>query len=280
LSAAAFVPTATWAVPDNADLGAPLLTATQPDGTSTLQANDARLSAKVCAVGGVLYAVHNTQWNNRVAIRWYRVRAADNALLESGTIADPDMDLLFPSIAANAYGTVVVAFNGTGLGTPVSCFAMAGQTINGATSFGSPVLIRSGATSYHGDDEVLAEFLGGPLLSRWGDYSATSVDPSDPNRFWTIQMFPSDAANADVWSTQITELVTGPQVLLTIASSGPQVTVSWPTGFPAYHLQSATNLVSGAIWSNVSQSAATNGNQLVVTLPASTGRQLFRLEQQ
>jgi len=58
--------------------------------------------AQQCAVGGILYAVHNTYLSNHIAIRWYRIRAADNVLLESGTITDPDLDLFFPSIAANS----------------------------------------------------------------------------------------------------------------------------------------------------------------------------------
>ncbi len=280
LTPTSFTPTAPWVVPYNDVLGAPAFAASQPDGTQMLQANDARLSARVYAVGGVLYAVHNTYWNNRIAIRWYRVRAADNVLLESGTISDPELDLFFPSIAANAYGVVVIAFNGSGPGTTISCYAVTGQTVNGVTSFGSRVLLQSGVTSYHGDDELLGTLLDQPTLSRWGDYSAISVDPSDPNQFWTIQMFPSDTANEDVWSTQITQLVTTPQLFLAINPSGASLAISWPAGFPAFHLQFATALGSSLTWSNVSQSPMTNGGQVVVTLSPSGFRQFFRLQKQ
>ena len=44
--------------------------------------------------------------------------------------------------------------------------------------------------------------------SRWGDYSATTVDPDDDRRFWTIQEWVS-ADN--VWSTQITEIIIVPE---------------------------------------------------------------------
>src|SRR5439155_13743405 len=163
-----------------------------------------RFSAKVYCVGGVLYAVHNTYLNGRIAIRWYRIRAADNVLLESGTIADTNLDLFFPSIAANAYGVVVIAFNGCSINTFISCYAMAGQTINGVTAFGNRLLLQASADSYHGFDEAGL----GNETSRWGDYSATSVDPSDPNRFWAIQMYDSGSQFDlwSVWSTQITEL--------------------------------------------------------------------------
>jgi len=278
MDSAVVIPTATWEVPDNPDYGAPLLTATQPDGTSALMANDARISAKMYAVSGVLYAVHNTEVDNHIAIRWYRIRAADNALLESGTIADPNMDLFFPSISANAFGVIVIGYNGSGPSTPVSCYAIAGQTIAGQTSFGTPLLLQAGATSYHGDDEVVAGLLGTPPFSRWGDYSATSPDPADPNRFWTIQMLPSDSANQDVWSTQITELITTSQILLSLQAGGGNVTISWPAAATGYQLQVASSVATPTAWSNVSQTPQTNASQIYVTLPASASQQFFRLK--
>jgi hypothetical protein len=276
LSSATFIPTASWEVPDSPYLPAPVFHPIQPDGTDTLQANEARFSAKVYSVGGILYAAHNTEVNGRIAIRWYRIRAADNVLLEWGTIADTNLDLFFPSIAANSYGVVVIAFNGCSINTFISCYAMSGQTINGVTSFGSRLLLQASTLSYHGFDETFE----GNETSRWGDYSTTSVDPSDPNRFWTIQMYanPDDLFDS-VWSTQITELITTPQLLLGIKPVGTNVLISWPTGFPGYHLQFATNLATLTVWSNVTQTLATNGNQVSVSVTASGVRKFFRLQQ-
>ncbi len=276
LSPSTFIPTLPWVVPDNDDLGVPQFAAAQPDGTKNLIADDARLLAKVYAVAGVLYAVQTTEFNNHLAIRWYRVRAADNTLLESGTISDPNLDLFYPSIAANSNGVVVIGYNSSGSGALISCYAMAGQTIGGITTFGSPILMQAGATAYQGDDEILAELLGEPAVSRWGDYSATSVDPSDPNRFWTIQMYPSDS---DVWSTQITELTTTaatPPLLLNISRVGPNVALSWPL-VQGYQLQSTASLNGTGGWSNVTQTPITNANNLVVTMPISSDSQFFRL---
>jgi hypothetical protein len=275
LTTATFIPTLPWVVPDSAYLPGPAFAPIQPDGTDTLVANDARLSAKVYAVGGVLYAVHNTELNNHIAIRWYRIRAADQVLLESGTIADPNLDLFFPSIAANAYGVIVIGFNGCGASTFISCYAMVGQTFNGVTTFGNRVLLQASTLDYHD----FYEQLGLNTTSRWGDYSATSVDPSDPNRFWTLQMYATDSVDfGSVWTTQITELVTAPLVSLAIAPVGTNVTLSWSSAFAGFQLQSATNLVSPVAWSDVTQVRQTNGNQLVVQLPAPTGSQFFRLK--
>jgi len=50
LGASTFITVTPYMVPYNADLGAPIFTALQPDGTTTLQANEARFCAKAYTV--------------------------------------------------------------------------------------------------------------------------------------------------------------------------------------------------------------------------------------
>lgn len=269
-----------YQVPYDSQQGVPLFTPMQPDGTTMLAGNDARFSARVYAVGGVIYAVHNTELNGHIAIRWYRISATNDTVLESGTIADPNLDLFFPSIAANADGTVVIACNGSSISTYVSCYAVVGQTVNGVTTFGNLLLLQSGVTSYHGDDETIYDpLLGIPPLSRWGDYSTLSVDPDDPAHFWCIQMYPSDAANSDVWSTQITEVMTSlPAPQLSITLAGANAVVSWSGYASGYQLQSTASLTPPIAWSNVAQTPSTNGDTISVLMPISGGQQFFRLQ--
>ncbi len=273
-----------YQVPDNDIAGVPQFTALQPDGTTTLQANDARLSAKVYAVNGILYAVHNTLFNGRLAIRWYRIRAADQALLEQGTLADPNQDLYFPSIAVNQYGVVVIGCNGSGSTTELSCYAYVGETKNGTTTFGSPILLQTGSGSYHDINELTYQLMHdldptyALVNSRWGDYSALSVDPNDPTHFWTIQMFPS-AVSADTggtWSTQITEIIATAPPTLTIANSGTNVLVGWPLYASSYQLQTTTNLVAG--WTAITAGISTNGFNLSALVAKSATAKFFRLK--
>jgi hypothetical protein len=234
----------------------------QPDGTANLGDGDSRLSARVYTVGGVIYAVHNIEVGTNAAIRWYRINATDYTLLEAGTITNADLDLFFPSISATSNGVIVIACNGSGINTPVSSFAYAGQTVNGATEFGDPVLLQAGTIgNYH--DGIAYE-------SRWGDYSTTSADPSDPSRFWTIQLLPITSNN---WVTRITEILVRPQLAITTSDSN--VTVSWPVFGANYQLQSSANLVNG--WSVVPQTPSTNGGTISVSLPAGASQQFFRL---
>jgi hypothetical protein len=283
LSPATSLAVSPYVVPFSDIMGVPLFGAAQPDGTATLQANDARLSAKVYAVGGVLHAVHSTDVNGRVGIRWYRIRAADAVVLESGTIADPALDLYYPSIAANADGAMVIAYNASGLSMFVSSYAVAGATVAGVTSFSSPLLLKAGSVSYHDLNEILAELLGDPpVFSRWGDYSSLSVDPSDPSRFWVIQMCASDVGSFEegIWSTQITELVVAAPAQLSITRSNSFGLVSWPATAGAYHLESNSNLAAAGNWAPIAATNfSTNNGRIYFQTPLTNGPTFFRLHQ-
>jgi len=114
------------------------------------------------------------------------------------------------------------------------------------------------------------------LISRWGDYTSTSVDPSDPNRFWTIQMYP-DPLDTDVWSTEITELITYYPVL-SISRSNTVAFVSWPQTSLPFKLESSST-ATGA-WAVVSQNLSTNNGKVVYQKPVAGANTFFRLHQQ
>ena len=277
-----------YVCPFNSDAGAPLFTATQPDGTQTLQANDPRFSAKVYRVGDVLYGVHNTELNNHIAIQWYRVSATNGALLEQGMISDTNLDLFYPNIIANSSGTVVIGCNGSGISAYISSFAYIGQTVNGVTTFNPSLLLQPGVASYHDLNELEAQLIGDPPVdSRWGDYNGISVDPADPTQFWAIQIIPTDVDNSSstgigqgIWSTWITQLIaTPPQPQLAIAPSGANVLISWPSSAGGFQLQSNTNLVSSNTWVTVTQPLSTNGNVISTTVPTTGSQKFFRLKQ-
>ncbi|MEI6076035.1 MAG: hypothetical protein WCS94_10700 [Verrucomicrobiota bacterium] len=237
----------------------------QPDGQVTLDDGDARIGSFVFQVGDSIYATHAVQVGTRAAIRWYRISAASQTLLESGTISDPDLDLFYPSIAAATNGMVVIGFNGCSINNFISAYAVAGQTINEVTRFGDKILLKAGTANYE-------ESVNGS--NRWGDYSTTTVDAGNPNHFWTIQEFAS--AN-NVWSTQVTELVLAetPPVLQ-IMTTPDTCSLSWSTNNIGYTLEVASDPISGN-WQTVPNLVSVAGNQNKVILPVTTGNQFFRL---
>jgi hypothetical protein len=242
--------------------------ALQPDGTTDLVDWDASFTSHARCVGGVLYAAHTIQLGERVAIHWYRVSATNHTLLESGTITDPNLDLYYPSIAANTNGTVVLAFNGSGSNTFVSCLAVVGQTVDGVTTFGNLLLLQAGTASYQNPDSYSD--------NNWGTYSTTCVDPTDPNAFWTINTY---ADGPTTWATQITQLLTSPSPQLSIVNTGTNLLLSWPVTTAPFQLQSAPTLTGNGAWSSVVQTLTTNGSTISVLVPATGADAFFRLVQ-
>ena len=253
----------------------------QPDpAANDLDDGDARISAIVRQVGNVIYAVHaveanahldtNTNWTGQAAIRWYKINAADRSIIQSGTLSDPVLHYFFPSIAANADGTVVIGCNGCSTNSFVSSYAFVGETVNGVTTFGPPLLLEAGSASYKDTQPSYG-------ATRWGDYSATSVDPTDPTRFWTIQMVPSAP---QVYFTQITEVRAVTQPALALALTSTNVTLSWPVTVASFDLQTASDLSPASVWSPASAIYATNSGVVLATVPASPAGAFFRLKLQ
>jgi hypothetical protein len=240
----------------------------QPDGSSNLDDGDARISASIREVGSILYVVHNTQLGNVAALRWYRINATNQTVLESGTISDPTNDLFYPSIAANSAGTVVIAYNGSSTNTFVSSFATAGTTVNGVTTFGQPLLLKSGTASYQ-----LPDPNSDPQnrTSRWGDYGSVCVDPIDSSRFWTIQQIPT---GRQTWSTQVTELLTGYPTLL-FSTSGTNLLLSWSGTL--FTLESTPKL-NNATWTPVGQNLSTNNGVVTAQIAMTSASEFFRLQ--
>jgi hypothetical protein len=186
----------------------------QPNGTRTLDGGDFRIgSDNVFEVGGKIWAAQSiltsAATGNGVynAIRWYEIDEATNTLLQSGTISDPHHDYIYPSIAANNAGNVVIGFTGTGDNTttdfPGSWYT-AGTTSGGVTTFGTPQLLKQGSGNYSISDGT---------RNRWGDFSAISVDPTNANDFWIAEevAIPGVQSLPVLWGTQISEIQFTPE---------------------------------------------------------------------
>ncbi|MBI1789774.1 MAG: hypothetical protein HYR60_19760 [Acidobacteria bacterium] len=173
----------------------------QPDGTTDIDTLDRRISASAVQVGSLLYIVQTHGVAGRSALRWTVLNEATNAVLAQGDIADSNFDLYYGAISANLFGDVVIAYSrsGTGAGDFIGSYASIGRFDGVNMTFDTPLQLRAGLANYH---------LGGGTDERWGDYSAVVRDPSDPTIFWAFQEF---AGLGNVWSTQISELITTPE---------------------------------------------------------------------
>lgn len=173
-------------------------TVDQPGPAQNIEANDWRFSANSVVKNGTVYAVQSVEDSGRAAVRFLRIDSASGAVLQNQVIADPTLALTFPSIAVNDYGEVVIGVTGTSTTEYASSYAIVGDaSVGGSVQFNSPpMLLKAGVDSY-----VQTDSQG---RNRWGDYSATTVDPADPSIFWTTQEYVS---NTNHWSTQVSEVI-------------------------------------------------------------------------
>jgi hypothetical protein len=190
----------------------------QPGSKADIDAGNSRFSGNVVMqhipgrTNPSLWAVQSVEINGRAAIEWYEIDAVTNALLQNGEISDPSLAFNYPSIAVNDFGDVVIGFSGGDPSTYISTFVVVGRTQAGVTTLLAPQLTKAGVSDY--------QRLDSNNRNRWGDYSATVVDPGDEKRFWTMQEFVS---STDIWSIQFTEIILPPDLCF-IESNGDNVT--------------------------------------------------------
>ena len=174
-----------------------------------LEQNGNFIRGNVVQQGDSLWAVHSVRGSgSNLAVRWYEIHEPTNTMLQTGLIENLLEDYVYPSIAVNEFGQVVIGYTCTGGGLAASACVSAGETLEGVTEFDPPLLLRLGAGYYYQDY--------GTGRNRWGDYSATVVDPATPCTFWTFQEFVAAAAEGEVgppplsggglWGTEITQL--------------------------------------------------------------------------
>ncbi len=191
--------------------------AAQPGSSATIDTNDDRLSSSLITDGSGniwgIQSVLNPNNSNLSALRWFEVKPVSTVgnggsapdIIAQGVVSDPNNSLYFGSIAVNAAGKVVIGFTESGSIFP-SAYAMVGNLADTHITFGSPLLLHAGQAAY-----------GNAGANRWGDYSSTWIDPTNPNIFWTFQEY---AISSGQWGTQIAEISVPEPAALTILGLG------------------------------------------------------------
>lgn len=168
---------------------------TQPGGT-VYDPGDNRISSGPYQVGNLIYYANNVSNGGSDQIQWGVIDVSTLSLVQSGYIAMNGLALTYPSISANANGTFVIGFNGSGSTADIGAYAVVCSELTGVCA--APTLVYAGLA-----DNYNVTF-GGPS-NRWGDYSWTTVDPTDPSNFWLFQEIP---LTNSTWGTVITEIGT------------------------------------------------------------------------
>jgi hypothetical protein len=119
---------------------------------------------------------------DRTAIQWFKlqINPTGNCLEYEthGRIFDPNSIspqwYYYPSLMVNAAGDMVAGFGGSSETSFLSAFYY--WRLQDGTSAESARVLKAGEDLYWGGEQ-------------WGDYTFTSLDPSDSLSFWTVQQY-------------------------------------------------------------------------------------------
>ncbi len=160
--------------------------AIQPSTNKRIKTNDNRLINAVVR-NGHLWTAHTGGLPagggaNRTAIFWYEANPVTPSLIQSGVIdGGSGIFYMFPSINVNKHNDVVIGFSHSDNTHYAEAVFSSRQSGDTAGWMSAPQVIKQGLDVY------VKDFNHGRI--RWGDYSATAVDPADDTTFWTIQEY-------------------------------------------------------------------------------------------
>jgi hypothetical protein len=149
--------------------------ATQPGTTTRLDTLDGRFVNASTQVGTTLWNTHAvaTATGGIPRVRWYRINTTLNNIAQQSTISEASAGThsFNASIAANDSNGAVITYTSSSTTVRAQMRFTGKQAAD--VSMPTGTLVATSAFSFTT-----------PNPSRWGDYSAVSVDPTNQNRFW------------------------------------------------------------------------------------------------
>ncbi|MEO5357185.1 MAG: hypothetical protein H7844_07800 [Nitrospirae bacterium YQR-1] len=173
-----------------------LPSASQSGSSIGLDTGDTRILSSVCR-NGYIWASHTVadSTNTRTEAAWYQIdpsKAAASSIsagstVSEGRVKDSSLSYFYPSIAVNTNNDVALGFSGSSSSIYGSAYYTARSSTDTAGTMQTVSLLKAGLAAYSYTTST----------SRWGDYSATFLDPTDES-FWTIQEY---AVGGKTWGT-------------------------------------------------------------------------------
>jgi hypothetical protein len=97
----------------------------------------------------------------------------------------------------NGQGHAALGFSGSKSTEYIGCYTCGRLATDAPNTMGAVMLFKAGLASY--------QYLDSYGRNRWGDYSATTLDPNDDMSMWTIQEYATTPANN--WRTYVAKLL-------------------------------------------------------------------------
>jgi len=174
-------------------------TAPQLGGIRKIENGDMRISSSpVFRFGHIFFTYCGKKLSpERNVIVWGELDPNSPNAVQTGIVQETSVPIYyaFPSIAVNSQTSIVLGFAGFSTGIYASAYYTGRERTDPPHTMRSPRLLKAGEDYYY------KTFSGSD--NRWGDYSATCIDPADDFSFWTIQEYAMPEFNAtyDRWGT-------------------------------------------------------------------------------
>ncbi len=171
--------------------------APQKDSPQKIQTNDDRMHAVVYR-NGSLWCAHSVflpaSGPTRSTVQWWELNpgvtgGATTAPRQRGLVDPSGTDwYAFPSISVNKDNDVLIGYSRFGPNQFASANYSFRAGADPANSLRDDAVLKAGEAHYY------KTFSG--TENRWGDYSATTVDPANDTDLWTIQEYAAARANS------------------------------------------------------------------------------------
>ncbi len=182
-------------------------------GTATLISTNDRRMLNAVFRNGHVWCTHSGGLPvgavDRTAAFWYQLdpTALPSPIVQSGVLdGGSGVHHFFPSISVNVNDDAFIGF------TRSDATRYAEAVYTGRLGTDPPGTMDPVSVLKAGEDSYVKDFGSGGV--RWGDYSATLVDPIDDVSFWTIQEYAAmdvgPTANDDRWGTWWGRVSSGP----------------------------------------------------------------------
>jgi hypothetical protein len=188
-------------------------------GTSNLiDMDDSRMQCVVYR-NGYIWGTQNVFFPaanpTRVSVQWWQLDTSAN-IIQHSLIDDPTSakSYAYPSIAVNSYNDALIGYSSFDTSQYASADYSFRYSCDNLSTLESDYIYQVGQSSYYK--------TFGTGENRWGDYSATCVDPTNDENFWTLVEYASSTSND--WSTWWAE------VNPTHNSNGGSGTWTWTGG--------------------------------------------------
>jgi len=146
---------------------------------------------------------------DRTGVEWMELDVSTSipTLVQTGRVFDAAGSAprfyYYPSLMVSGQGHVAMGFSGSKSTERVGAYTCGRLATDPPGTMQSITLLKAGEAAYQRLDDS--------GRNRWGDYSATTLDPNDDMTMWTIQAYATSTPH--VWGTWVAPLFAPPPVL-------------------------------------------------------------------